>query len=443
MRLKYYTTPMLASLPGVPDSLNSMSKRMGADQSSAPAAPPSPKDQRPLRLRVSPKAESILRAGHPWIFAQSIRDQNRTGDVGELAVVYDRKNAFLAVGLFDPTSPIRFRALHIGKPRQVTDAFWGEQLERAVEKRIGLFGTDTTGFRWINGESDGWPGLVLDRYDQVLVLKVYTAAWLPWLDQILATVTSRLQPKQIVLRLARNTQEVARDSFGRTDGTVIFGKPLQGPVLFLETGLQFEADVLRGQKTGFFLDQRENRRKVESLAHARTVLNAFSFSGGFSLYAARGGATSVTDLDISAHALAAGRRNFSLNSSERLVRECTREEIQADAFDWLSRNPSRKFDFVILDPPSLAKRESERTGAMAAYGRLASLGLAHLNPGGLLLACSCSAHVSDKEFFQAVSSTAASSERRFKELARAGHALDHPATIPEAAYLKAIYLQMD
>src|SRR5204863_326174 len=127
-------------------------------------------------------------------------------------------------------------------------------------------------------------------------------------------------------------------------------------IVFLESGLRFEADVVRGQKTGFFLDQRENRRRVESLARGRTVLNAFSFSGGFSLYAARGGAKSATDLDLSAHALAAAERNFTLNQREPEVARCRHELLQADAFDWLARNAGRKFDLIVLDPPSLAKR---------------------------------------------------------------------------------------
>jgi 23S rRNA (cytosine1962-C5)-methyltransferase len=211
----------------------------------------------------------------------------------------------------------------------------------------------------------------------------------------------------------------------------------------LETGLRFEADVARGQKTGFFLDQRENRRQLETLAGGRAVLNAFSFSGGFSLYAARGGARSVLDLDISPHALAAAERNFALNQSEVAVRQCRQERIPADAFDWLAANPTRQFDLIALDPPSFAKRETERAGAIAAYRRLAALGIDHLKPGGIILACSCSAHVSEDEFFGAVRTAAANSNRGFTELARAGQPADHPAAFAEARYLKATYLRVN
>ncbi len=395
-----------------------------------------------MRLRITATAESILRGGHPWLFAESIRNQSRPGDIGELAVVYDRNDEFLALGLFDPSSAIRLRVLHAGKPRTIDLGFWNEKLEKALQRRDGLFDDRTTGFRWINGESDGWPALVLDRYDTTLVLKLYTPAWLPWLNQIIEIIGGRLQPERIVLRLSRNIQEFAKEQFRRRDGELLRGKPLEGTVMFLETGLRFEAEVERGQKTGFFLDQRDNRRKVESLCLGRSVLNAFSFSGGFSVYAARGGAKSVTDLDISAHALAAAKRNFALNESASAVRVCGQERIQADAFEWMSANRERRFDLVVLDPPSLAKRETERAGAVVAYHRLATLAIKHLAPEGILVACSCSAHVSEDEFFGAVRSAATVLKRGFEELDLTGQPLDHPAAFKEARYLKAIYVRI-
>src|SRR5881397_734478 len=224
-----------------------------------------------LRLRVSTSAESRVRAGHPWVFAESIREQNRPGQLGELAVIYDRQDRFLGLGLFDPESPIRMRMLHTGKPQTVDVKWWRERLRQA-----------------------------LDRYDTTLVLKLYTAAWLPRLDEVAALFRQVLQPDQLVLRLSHNIQETAREHFGVTDGHVL-GRMKSSPsagepplVVFLENGLRYEANVFRGQKTGFFLDQRENRRRVERLAGGRDVLNAFSFSGAFSVGAARGGAGSVT-----------------------------------------------------------------------------------------------------------------------------------------------------
>lgn len=410
----------------------------GLDTRPNAAVPPRPAR---LRLRVTAAAESQLRGGHPWVYGDSIREQNRSGMPGELAVIFDRKDEFLAVGLYDPDSPIRVRILHAGKPQKIDDLWWAERLRQATGRRHGLFDSQTNGYRLINGESDGWPGMVLDRYDRTLVLKVYTAAWLPRLEGITKLIPPQLKPKHLILRLSRNIQESARRSISMDDGHVLYGDRLEACPTFLETGLRFEADVRHGQKTGFFLDQRENRRAVESLSKGRRVLNAFSFSGGFSLYAARGGAVSVTDLDISAHALAAAKRNFALNNTIPAVVWCRHELVQGDAFDWLGRNKSRQFDLIVLDPPSFAKRETERAGAIRAYERLADLGISHLARGGILVACSCSAHVTAEEFFSAVRRSAAKCGAQFREIKTTRHAPDHPATFREAEYLKAIYLK--
>ena len=392
-----------------------------------------------LRLRVTATAENYLRAGHPWVFSDSVREQNRAGTPGELAIIFDRNDKFLAVGFFDPQSPIRVRVLHVGKPLTVDAEFWRGRLDAALRRREGLFDARTTGYRVINGESDGWPGLVLDRYDTTLVMKIYTAAWLKRLEAISELLKQRLDPETILMRASRN---LALPNETR----LLFAKnpdeTTEAPVVFLENNIHFEADVWRGQKTGFFLDQRENRRIVETLSRGRTVLNAFSFSGGFSLYAARGGAKSVTDLDISAHALASARRNVALNSGDAAIAGCHHDPIQADVFEWLAGNATRKFDLIVLDPPSLAKREAERAGAIRAYGKLVESGIGHLSAGGILVACSCSAHVSAEEFFGAVRQAAARSGRRFEEMQTTHHAPDHHATFKEANYLKGIYLRM-
>src|SRR5439155_3737088 len=164
-----------------------------------------------LHLRVTAAAESIIRAGHPWLFADSVREQNRDGEPGELAVVYGRQNRFLAIGLFDPDSPIRLRVLHFGKPTTIDTAWWRRRLRAAIARRHGLFDEQTTGYRWINGESDGWPGLVLDRYDSTLVLKLYTAAWLPRLKQVVGLINSALPASTLhVLRSSSATERGRR-----------------------------------------------------------------------------------------------------------------------------------------------------------------------------------------------------------------------------------------
>ena len=393
-----------------------------------------------LRLRLAAAAETIVRSGHPWVFADSVREQNRAGQTGELAVIFDRNDKFLAVGLFDADSPIRVRILHAGKPRNIDAAWWQAQLAKALARREGLYDATTNGYRLVHGESDGWPGLVLDRYDSTIVLKLYTAAWLPRLEEILALIKQAIPCARIVLRLSRNIQSFAKTQFRLDDGQILFGAPPEGVVIFSENSIRFEADVIRGQKTGFFLDQRENRHEVETLSPGRRVLNAFSFSGGFSVYAARGGAKSVTDLDISSHALASANRNFALNQNYPAVAACCHETVQADAFEWIEKT-SAKFDLIVLDPPSLAKRETERAGAMRAYEQLNSLGIERLERGGILVAGSCSAHVSAAEFFEAVRRAAAKSGRKFSELKTNLHPPDHPAGFKEAEYLKVIYLK--
>ena len=260
---------------------------------------------------------------------------------------------------------------------------------------------------------------------------------------LLATlVRERLRPERIVLRLSRNIQAVARQQFRLEDGQIIHGGAMEGPVVFRENGLAFEADVLRGQKTGFFLDQRENRSRVGSLARDRDVLNAFSFSGGFSVYCARGGARSVTDLDLSAHALAGAGRNLALNSPEVDLTSCRHLKVKADAFEWLARPEAPAYDLVVLDPPSLARRESERSGALRAYASLAKHAIRTARREGILVMASCWAHVGAK-IFETILGVAARSGRDFAVLQTTRQPKDHPATFREAEYLKCIYLGLD
>jgi 23S rRNA (cytosine1962-C5)-methyltransferase len=396
-----------------------------------------------LRLRVAPTAERHLRGGHPWLFDESIREQNRPGQAGEFAVLYDKQDRFLAIGLFDPDSPIRVRVLHCGKPATLDDAWWRARFATAVEKRKALFGPETTGYRIVHGESDGFPGLVLDRYDDALVLKLYSAAWLPHLALLRALLVGAFPAFAIVLRLSRNIQEAAARA-KLTDGMVWQGALATERQTFLENGIRFHADIVRGQKTGFFLDQRDNRLKVGGLSSGRDVLNAFSFSGGFSLFAARGGARSVISLDISEHALREARENFALNQAIPAVAAARHETVQADVFEWFRRREDRHaYGLVIVDPPSLAKRESERTKAIAAYRQLAASALEKVAPGGHLVSASCSAHVSETEFFDAVRAAAATSGRKWAELETTGHPGDHPARFAEARYLKCLYLRVD
>jgi 23S rRNA (cytosine1962-C5)-methyltransferase len=395
-----------------------------------------------LRLKVTPAAQTHLRAGHPWLYESSVKSQNRPGVAGELGIVLDRQDRFLAIGLYDPASPLRLRALHVGSPITIDEVWWAGHLNEALARRENLFSDQTAeqltdGYRLINGESDRWPGLVLDRYASTLVLKLYTAAWFPHLSMVLELLAERFPGYTVVLRLSRNIQDAAREA-ELHDGQVVRGELQGDTVVFSESGLKFEADVVKGQKTGFFLDQRENRRRVEALSSGRRVLNAFSFTGGFSLYAARGGATSVVSLDLSQHSLAGAKHNFALNPALVKVGHQT---VQGDVFGWLQEDHGT-FGLIVLDPPSLARRESERAAAISAYGTLAEDALKMLGKGGILVSASCSAHVSEREFYAAVRGAVQRSGRGSVELETTGHAPDHHATFAEAEYLKAIFIQV-
>lgn len=402
-----------------------------------------------LHFAVTPAAERAVRRGHPWVFADRIKSQNREGEAGELAILYDRSDRFLAIGLYDPGSAIRVRILHSGSPATIDDAWFRACIAAAIAKRGGLRdGEGITGYRCVNGESDGLPGLVIDRYGDVAVAKLYTAAWFPFVagGRLTDWVLRECGVAGLVLRLSRNIQRPGAER-GLEDGQVLAGT-VPERVPFLEHGLTFEAEPLHGQKTGFFLDQRHNRKLVGELAAGADVLNVFSHVGGFSVHAAAGGARSATDLDISEHAVAGARRNMLLNSNLRKVAECRHETVQADAFAWLAergRNAGPRdgtYDIVVIDPPSLAKRKSERERALAAYGQLAGLGLRCLRNSGVLVAASCSAHVTADDFFALVRHAAHRHARPGRELAATRHAIDHPAAIPEAHYLKCLFWRL-
>jgi 23S rRNA (cytosine1962-C5)-methyltransferase len=264
--------------------------------------------------------------------------------------------------------------------------------------------------------------------------------WLPRWDEIEKILREVFQPQYFVLRMSRNIQAIANDQWKLEEG--FLGEAGDEVVVFMEHGIRFEAAVLHGQKTGFFLDQRDNRARVESLASGCDVLNVFSFSGGFSLFAARGGARSVTDLDISAHALESAERNFQLNEDDARVSRVHRKQIQADAFEWLEAAKD-DYDLIVVDPPSLAKREKEHDGALRGYQKLNACAIARLRKGGVLIAASCSAHVSEEDFLTCVRQVANRSGRSWRELWTSNHAADHPVTFAEAKYLKAVALKFE
>ena len=400
---------------------------------------PTVSDRR-LAVRITGDAERQVRGGHPWVFDGSIESISHEGSAGDLAVVFDRRRKFMAIGLYDPMSPIRIRVLHAGKPRQIDEEFWLEVLAAALDLRQSLLDDDaTSGYRLLNGESDGFPGLVADRYDDVLVLKLYTAAWIPHLRVIVDLLADLVGVRSVVLRLSRALQQAP--PAGLRDGAPLLGVSPTSPVRFLENGLRFEADVVAGQKTGHFLDQRDNRALVGGLAEGARVLDVFSCTGGFSVHAAAGGAREVVSVDQSRPALDGAVRNMGLNHHLATVAACRHRVIAGDAFTAMERMSAagERFDIVVIDPPSFAPRQRDVARALAAYARLTRLGLDLVNDGDWFVQSSCSARIDAETFEVNVSESASSVGVELLDTIVTGHPIDHPVTFPEGAYLKAVF----
>lgn len=396
-----------------------------------------------LAVRVSKDAARQIRGGHPWVFDASIVSVKPEGSAGDLAVIFDEHRKFMAVGLYDPDSPIRVKVLHRGEPLSIDATFWRHRFEAAFGRRAALLeASSTTGYRLVHGENDGLPGFVLDRYENTLVVKLYSAGWLPHLAEIVTVIDSLLAPTAIVLRLARN---VARGETGwHTDGSVLLGVLPEASVIFRENGLRFEADVVHGPKTGAFLDQRDNRRRVRELSSGQRVLDVFSSAGGFTVHAAAGRATQVHSIDISQAALDATRRNLALNSERTAVARCRHLVTTGDAFEALAHLTTRpeRFGLVIVDPPSFASRQSQVPAALRAYARLSEMAVGLVARDGILVQCSCSSRVSTEDFVSAIRSGAHEAGAKLDITARTGHPVDHPVGFAEGAYLKAVFARV-
>ncbi|MBE0685326.1 MAG: class I SAM-dependent methyltransferase, partial [Anaerolineaceae bacterium] len=359
--------------------------------------------RRNVAVRVTGAAESMIRKRHPWIFDHSITYQSHAGEAGDLAVIFGSKRNFLALGLWDSDSIIRIRILQFSKPAEIDRDWFARKIHSAYELRKVLHTQNTDGYRLVFGENDGLPGLVIDRYAAVFVIKIYSAAWVRYLGWMAECLQELFSYTSLVIRLSRNITEKVETTYGITDGAVLDGLPIEERVLFRENGLTFEADPIRGHKTGFYLDQRENRARVGRLAAGKNVLNIFSYNGGFSLYAARGKAKAVTSVDLNPLALESARHNFDYNLDIPGIKACQHETVVADAFTYLQKAAinQQKFDLVILDPPMFAQNQSQIDRAIATYQKLTRLGLGVLNPGGVLVQASCSSRVSTADFFDA------------------------------------------
>jgi 23S rRNA (cytosine1962-C5)-methyltransferase len=391
------------------------------------------------RLELQKDLARHLRAGHPWVFRKALVKQNKGIPAGTIVDVVEG-NRFVARGYYDPLSPITVRVLTREEGEAVDEAFWRRRVARALALRKELV-RGTTAYRLLHGESDGLPGVVADRYDRFAVIKLYSAGLTPWR----AAIVEALRAECGDLAGVFGRDEIPRDDDdegGSPEGRVLWGAEPPEQIAIDEYGMKILVDVRRGQKTGLFLDQRENRRLVRELARGRPeALNLFSYTGGFSVAAALGGSTHVVSNDLDADALALARQTFKANGLD----PANHAFAHGDAFDLLAnyKRQGRRFDLVVCDPPAFAKSQKAVEGALAGYASLNRAALAVLSPGGLLVTCSCSARVSADQFFEAVKEAAFKTRVELALVAETRQPYDHPISLQfkEGRYLKAMVLR--
>jgi 23S rRNA (cytosine1962-C5)-methyltransferase len=384
-------------------------------------------------LKLKRPLERAISGGHPWVYADAL-EGTRGLPVGAEVELLTRNGRPLARGLYDPSSPIALRIYTLDRKEAIDAAFVERRLGRALSLR--RFGDDTNAYRWCNGEGDLLPGVVLDRYDHVVVARFDGAAARTLAPLVIGAV-QKLAPAIGVDRL----YERADRRMGGGVGEVLWGATPPARVPIREHGVAFSVDVLRGQKTGFFLDQRENRRRLRGWARGLRVANLFSYSGGFSVNAALGGATTVTSVDLAKAAVDAAREHFAQNGLDPAAHGF----VAADAFDWLKAQPRAAWDLIVTDPPSFAPSEKALDAALAAYRDLNAAAAGLLVAGGTLCAASCSSHVSMDAFLGSLGEASRQARRPFTVLEAHGQPQDHPspAGFPEGRYLKFVRLRVD
>ncbi|WP_246109045.1 class I SAM-dependent rRNA methyltransferase [Seonamhaeicola algicola] len=389
-----------------------------------------------LAVKLNAKGEQFVLKKHPWVFSNSIVKINNDAKTGDLAIVFSKnKNKVIGLGLYDANSPIRIKMLYSGAEKvEINAAFFKNKIQKAFNKRQSLLQTNTNSYRLIFGENDGFPGLIVDVYASVLVVKLYSEIWLPYLESIFEDLQRISEAETVVLRLSRNLQNSKAHNF--TDGHVIYGTLQDDVVKFVEHGVNFSANVIKGHKTGYFLDHRANRKQVGQWSKNKTVLDVFSYAGGFSVHALANGAKEVTSLDISKQALEIAVANGKLNTYTG-----THKTIAGDAFEALNKLIKNQvtFDVVVIDPPSFAKQASEIALAQKKYAQLAELGEKLTAKNGLLVLASCSSRVTANVFFDINASVLNNVKRSYNLILKTTHDTDHPIAFFEGAYLKCGY----
>jgi 23S rRNA (cytosine1962-C5)-methyltransferase len=367
-----------------------------------------------------------VRRGHPWIYREQLEGPLSAHGVGDVAVVFDPEGEPLGSAIVDPRSPIAARMWTHGRA-PLDESVIRDRVARAIGLRAVLVDEATTAVRLVHGEGDRAPGVVIDRYGHVAVVRLDGPAIARFVEPIVDAALSGSGPiRSVVLR---STEKGAETKIAH-----LRGEPAPEKIVVREHGVPFVVDLARGQKTGAFLDQRENRRRVGELARGRRVLNLFSYAGGFSLRAALGGATHVTSVDVAAGAHATAQASFR----EAGVDPAQHSFVTADVFGFLERAAQRndRWDLVISDPPNMAPSAATKGRAMASYKRLHAACASVLAERGMFCAASCSSHVAMDDFFATLTDDVVGDRLRVVETAGAGP--DHPVLpgFPEGRYLK-------
>ncbi len=387
-----------------------------------------------MRIVLKPGREKSLRHRHPWIFSGAIERVEGDPALGDTVAVVARDNAFLAWAAYCPASQIRARVWSFDKDDIIDEAFLRARLAASIARRRGIAGTDA--MRLVHAESDGVPGLVVDRFADTLAVQILSAGAERWRDRWPALLQELTGAKAIYER--SDVEVRTLEGLQPRTGALLGEAPAS--VRIEEDGIAYEIDVAKGQKTGFYIDQRDNRSLVGRFAPGRSVLNGFCYTGGFSLSALRSGAASVISIDTSEEALAAARRNVEINGLDA----ARAEWLAADVFTQLRkfRDQGRKFDVIVLDPPKFAPAEKHVARAARAYKDINLWAMKLLAPGGDLFTFSCSGAVGPDLFQKIVAGAAADARADVQIRRRLGAAPDHPVSIhfPEGEYLKGLWL---
>jgi len=379
--------------------------------------------------------EKSLKRRHPWIFSKAISQVKGKVGIGETVDVRATDGTFLGRGAYSPSSQIRVRIWTWDETEQIDTAFFARKIAAAWAVRQSWFDADTNGIRVIAAESDGLPGITVDKYDQVLVVQLLSAGAEYQRAAFISALTAQFPDCSIYERSDVDVRK--KEGLELTTGWLVAPRD-SGEFTMLENGFQILVDVIQGHKTGFYLDQRDSRAAARRLANGKTVLNCFSYTGTFAVAAALGGAKHVTNVDVSELALATARRNAELNG----LTDAQISYVKADVFKLLRqyKEQGQQFDMVILDPPKFAESKAQLMGACRGYKDINRVAMQLVKPGGLLLTFSCSGLMEESLFQKVVADAALDAQRDCLFLERLNQAADHPIAsfYPEGHYLKGL-----